>query len=114
MCTTTAANVRISGFSLKSYLSSGKSLAMVRMRRFTEAKWPRMDCAVVRWALWLRAGRQARIRRAKNAITHFVLDTETSWHNGRGTHGKVIPTARQNVCGVSCPRNDAAILLDPK
>src|SRR5215472_11985734 len=114
MCTTTAANVRISGFSLKSYLSSGKSLAMVRMRRFTEAKWPRMDCAVVRWAPWPRAGREARIRRTGIGSRHFVLDTESSWHNGRGTCGKVIPIAAQDECGVFCPRNDAATSLDPK
>src|SRR5215831_12011903 len=72
-----------------------------------------MDCAVVRWALWLWAGREARIRRA-GIGRHFVLDTESSWHNGRGTCGKVIPLAAQNGWGVFCPRSDAATSLDPK
>src|SRR5262249_49075021 len=78
MCTITAAKVRISGFSLKSYLSSGKSLAIVRMRWLTEAKWPRTDCAVVRGAVWLNAGREVTIRRTERGMTCFAVDTEAS------------------------------------
>src|SRR5215469_12575033 len=96
----TAPKVRISGFSLKSYLSSGKSLAIVRIRRLTEAKWPRTDCAVVRGRLWPNAGRVRTNKMADNGSAIALEDTFPSFAIGRDASEKVIrfPAPDHGLC----------------
>src|SRR5215469_1224329 len=68
---------RISGFSRKSYLSSGKSLAISRTFRLMDMKWPRTTSGVGRSVFWANA-EEARTARKSSAASTDLRFMESS------------------------------------
>src|SRR5215472_17438065 len=97
MCTMTSPKERISGLRRKPYLSSGKSLAISRMRLFREMKCPRTDSEVERGD-WARAGRNTTANDVKRNARALETRMAHLQSNRRGGWPTVSRKARLKRC----------------